>query len=119
MDLDLWDADSFVLSDDKVSQGQITWDPSTSQSDEYKQTSVKGDYGEATVGYVAMANALQAVVQVIMISGSGESPADVYGKVRTLSRHVQRELFNKEWKENVMVQPGSAIPLSMAVIAVP
>ncbi|KID83143.1 Heat-labile enterotoxin IIA, A chain [Metarhizium guizhouense ARSEF 977] len=121
IDLDLWDRDRDASPHDEVSRGQIAWkvyDPAN-EYDTPIQTEVDGEYGKATVDYVVMSSATQAVIQVIMLDGDGEKPADVFGRVRASSRFVQRDLFNREGGDSIEVYPDTAIPLSRAIMAVP
>ncbi|EFZ04527.2 Ribosome-inactivating protein [Metarhizium robertsii ARSEF 23] len=121
IDLNLWDYDADASPNDEVSRGQISWKASDTNNeyDRAMQREIKGAYGKATVDYVVMRNAIKAVVQVILVDGDGENPADVFGKVSVSSRFVQRDLFQKEGDDSIEVYPGKAIPLSGATMAIP
>ncbi|KAM0664435.1 hypothetical protein ACQRIU_007017 [Beauveria bassiana] len=119
IDLDLKDFD-YLSPNDEISQGQISWnvyDPSN-MYDEPLQKSIAVSYGQATVDYVVMSNAAEALVEVVLIDGDDENPANVYGYVKVYSKFVERELFRKE-NDYIDVRPGENIPLSRAVMAVP
>ncbi|KAJ4148528.1 hypothetical protein LMH87_002993 [Akanthomyces muscarius] len=121
IDLDLWDRDRDASPHDQVSKGKISWkahDP-TNDYDVPIQKEISGEYGKATVDYIVMSSATKAVVQIIMLDGDGEKPADVFGRVRVSSRFVQRDLFNKEGGNSIEVYPDAVIPLSRAIMAVP
>ncbi|PHH91238.1 hypothetical protein CDD83_1239 [Cordyceps sp. RAO-2017] len=118
VDLNLWDADADASPDDEVSHGHISW----RAGDEYDrqiQAPIKGRYGQATVAYVVMSDAVEARVEVVLVNGDGESPADIYGKISVSSKFVQRDLFYKESTDYIGVYPGNAIKLSRAILAVP
>lgn len=121
IDLDLWDRDRDASPHDQVSKGKISWKAHDSNND-YDvpiQKEIRGEYGKATVDYVVMSSATQAVVQIIMLDGDGEKPADVYGRVRVSSRFVQRDLFSKKSGDSIEIYPDTVIPLSTATMAVP
>ncbi|KAM3451969.1 hypothetical protein NHJ6243_009471 [Beauveria neobassiana] len=121
IDLDLWDRDRDPSPHDQVSKGHISW-KAHDQTNEYDtpiQKEISGEYGKATVDYIVMSSATKAVIQVIMLDGDGEKPADVFGRVRVSSRFVQRDLFNKESGNSIEVYPDTVIPLSRAIMAVP
>ncbi|KAM3522857.1 hypothetical protein MY4038_008438 [Beauveria bassiana] len=121
IDLDLWDRDRDPSPHDQVSKGQISW-KAHDQTNEYDvpiQKEISGEYGKATVDYIVMSSATKVVIQVIMLDGDGEKPADVFGRVRVSSRFVQRDLFNKESGNSIEVYPDTVIPLSRAIMAVP
>lgn len=121
IDLDLWDRDRDFSANDQVSKGKISWKAHDSNND-YDfpiQKNISGEYGEATVNYVVMSSATQAVVQIIMLDGDKEEPADVYGRVRVSSLFVQRDLFNRESGDSIEIYPDTYIPLSRATMAVP
>ncbi|XWX00543.1 hypothetical protein V2A60_008563 [Cordyceps javanica] len=121
IDLDLWDRDRDASPHDQVSRGQISWNPhnAANEYDTPIQTEVNGEYGKATVNYVVMSSATKAVIQITMIDGDGEKPADVFGRVRVSSRFVQRDLFNREGGDSIEIYPFSTIPLSRATMAIP
>ncbi|KGQ09267.1 Protein synthesis inhibitor I [Beauveria bassiana D1-5] len=127
IDLNLMDKDD-LSRDDKISQGQISWnvyDPSNTY-DVPRQTSITGAYGQATVNYVVMSNAAEAVVEVILINGDEETPADIFGNIRVDSKFVQRDLLNRfpggiyrTGEGYISLRPEEHTPLSRAVMAVP
>ncbi|OAA50748.1 Ribosome-inactivating protein [Beauveria brongniartii RCEF 3172] len=120
VDFHLMDKDSDASNDDEISQDQISWnvyDPSN-KYDVPIQKPINGAYGKAMVDYVVMSSAAEALVEVVMIDGDQEDPADVFGTVRVHSKFVQRHLFSKADNEYIDVRPGGKIPLSRAVMAV-
>ncbi|UNI13280.1 hypothetical protein JDV02_000037 [Purpureocillium takamizusanense] len=121
IDLNLMDHDSDPSPEDEVSRGQIDWNYYSTGNlyDTPIHTAIKGKYGQATVNYIVMSNAAEAVVEVVLINGDNENPADIFGTLKVTSRFVSRELFNKAQKDSISVRPGESIPLSRAVMAVP
>ncbi|KAF5379299.1 hypothetical protein D9757_007644 [Collybiopsis confluens] len=103
IDLDLWDHDQDASPNDPIAQGTISFNP----------------YGSVTVSYVVIADALYAEISVILINGDGENPADVYGNISADGGYGVSELFRKSSEEYREVKPGSPIPLSKTVVAVP
>lgn len=119
LNVDLWDYD-IVSSDDKIAQGKTLWHP----YDQNRYNSpvaweISGDYGSATLYYVVLSNAAQAVVEVVLINGDGEDPADVYGSIKGNNGYGDSELFRKKVEENIPVHPDADIPLLRNAIAVP
>ncbi|KAM0246380.1 hypothetical protein ACHAQJ_010251 [Trichoderma viride] len=118
--LDLWDYDS-LSPDDSIAKGTIVFNPrnSLAKYDVVKIHEVTGDYGSATVGYVAITDGLYAQISVVMIDGDGENPADVYGELTVNNGHGQSDLFRKTSSQHVDVRPQQEIPLLRTVVAVP
>jgi hypothetical protein len=112
----------YLSPDDEVSRGQITWN--YYENNVYNQTlyrEVKGEYGSIAVCYAVYSNAVTATVQVTLINGDDEDPANVYGLIiasNTFSRQAIT-LFNKTDKEYVDVRPGEMIPLLRSVVVIP
>ncbi|KAL2163818.1 hypothetical protein VTH06DRAFT_5877 [Thermothelomyces fergusii] len=72
-----------------------------------------------TVSYIALADALYAQIDVVLVDGHGKNPASVYGTITTYNTRGQSELFRRQSGEPVSVRPQSSIPLSRTVVAVP
>ncbi|XP_057972817.1 uncharacterized protein LOC131160966 [Malania oleifera] len=122
IDLDLWDYDT-LSSDDEIARGQIFWnayDPNN-KLDTPLLSDVNGKYGSATVKYAVLSDAVVANVEVILIDGDGEDPADVYGDIcaRSSIFSDESQLFRKASKEYINVRPRERISLSRSVVAVP
>lgn len=126
---------STASSDAEISSGSFSWDLCQLSNNDYydKRLSyvVSGKGGSATVYYTPFRDAVQANVEVVLINGDGKDPAEVYGTLvarysnydyptgSDKAKYYQTTLFNKPNKEIVKVKPGSPIPLSRSVIAVP
>jgi hypothetical protein len=108
--------------DDEVSRGQITWN--YYENNVYNQplsAKVKGKYGSIAVGYAVYSNAVTATVQVTLINGDNEDPANVYGKIEASNTFSNEgiTIFNKTDKECVNIRPGEMIPLLRSMVVVP
>ncbi|KAJ6261888.1 Ricin [Drechslerella dactyloides] len=70
---------------DVLSAGQIEWDAFANADvnvyDSVQTQRVTGETGWADVDYIVMSNAAQAHVELIMLNGDDENPAQVYGTV--------------------------------------
>lgn len=129
IDVALMDRDSFpdVSPDDEVSKGQISWNVYDTNNiyDEPLYEKINGRNGSATVVYGVFSDAVRATIEVTLINGDGESPADVYGLLVTsnskFTGNYESVLFwvTKESGVSVEVRPGELIPLSRSIIAVP
>ncbi|KAF5392830.1 hypothetical protein D9757_000997 [Collybiopsis confluens] len=119
IDVDLWDWDP--LSDDGIAKGTITFNPFDyfTKYDVANSIPLSADSGSATVNYVALSNALYAMITVILIKGGGENDPEVYGDITAYNGHGTSALFHKTESENFNVNVGTAIPLSRKVVAVP
>ncbi|KAK3935703.1 protein synthesis inhibitor I [Diplogelasinospora grovesii] len=82
IDFNLMDHDS-LSPDDEISRSQVAWNvyDHTNVYDMVRTTTIGGKYGSAALNYVVMSNAAEALVEVILINGDGEDPADVYGRI--------------------------------------
>ena len=82
IDFDLWDKDSLTPGDE-ISRGQIAWNvyDHTNVYDKLRTDNISGKYGSAALNYVVMSNAAEALVEVVLINGDGENPANVYGRI--------------------------------------
>ncbi|OTA84419.1 hypothetical protein M434DRAFT_172717 [Hypoxylon sp. CO27-5] len=123
LNLDLWNKNAW-LSDHGIAQGSISFnvfDPGN-KYDENITRQVSGEYGSVTLNYVVLSNAAQALVEVVLIDGDGEDPADVYGNISADNGYAyygEIELFRKARSEYIDVRPGAKIPLLRSAIAVP
>jgi hypothetical protein len=84
-----------VSPDDEVARGEINWNVyDFSNTYETNHTHmISGKDGSASVNYVVMSNAAQALVQVILINGDGENPTDFYGNITAGNVFGEIELF--------------------------
>ncbi|KAI3323742.1 ribosome-inactivating protein [Xylariaceae sp. AK1471] len=121
IDLNLWDKDSDASPDDNIIQEKIQWNLFDARNTFDRTTTqrVDGKYGWATVHYIVLSNAAQALIEVVLINGDGENPADVYGTITARNGFGDTELFNKASGDYIDVRPGAAIPLRRSVVAVP
>ncbi|KAM3518318.1 hypothetical protein NHJ13051_008276 [Beauveria bassiana] len=115
------DRDSDVSHDDEIIKDQLSWNVynASNQYDVPIPKPISGAYGQGKVDYVVMSNAAEALVEVVMVNGDNEDPANVFGTVRVHSKFVQRQLFQKADNEHIEIGQGKKIPLSRAVMAVP
>lgn len=125
IDVYLMDKDSDASPDDNISNGQINWNVNDSKN-KYEEPifhQIDGAYGSATVVYAVLKNAVQANVEVTLIDGDGENPADVYGLIAASNTKIKRTfesvLFRRNSGEYASVRPGRDIPLSRSIVAVP
>lgn len=122
IDFNLMDSDS-LSPDDEISRGQIAWNgyDYTNVYDNLQTDTISGKYGSAALNYVVMSNAAEALVEVILINGDGENPANVYGRIysQNSSFDGQIELFRRSAKDYVDVHPKTPIPLLRSALAVP
>jgi hypothetical protein len=122
IDFNLMDRDS-LSPDDEISRGQIAWNvyDHTNVYDKLRVDTISGKYGSAALNYVVMSNAAEALVEVILINGDGEDPADVYGRIysQNSSFDGEIELFRRSAKDYVDVRPNNPIPLLRSALAVP
>ncbi|KAI0841844.1 ribosome-inactivating protein [Hypoxylon sp. FL0890] len=123
LSVDLWNKNAW-LSDHGIAQGNISfnvYDPGN-KYDENVTYQVGGEYGAVTLNYVVLSNAAQALIEVILIDGDGEDPADVYGNISADNGYAyygESELFRKASSEHIDVRPGANIPLLRSAVAVP
>lgn len=98
LDLQLWDKDSDPSPDDNIVNEKISWN-AFDLGNKYNETitrRVDGEYGWATVHYIVLNNAAQALVEVILINGDGEDPANVYGTITANNGFGEIDLFRKD-----------------------
>lgn len=130
----LYAADAFYINvdlwvhfspDDILAQHTIAFNPFDYYIPYDVVTSFKttGKNGEVLVRYVAISDALYAKIQVILMGGDREDPADVYGDITANNgfeggRPIST-LFSKPSGEPVKVSPTQPITLSKSVVAVP
>ena len=98
LDLQLWDKDSDASPDDNVVNEKISWNPFDlgNKYDETISQRVDGTYGWATVHYIVLNNAAQALVEVILVNGDGEDPANVYGTITANNGFGEIDLFRRD-----------------------
>ncbi|KAJ1693250.1 hypothetical protein LUZ63_009948 [Rhynchospora breviuscula] len=116
IDVSLMDHDT-ASSDDEVSKGQIVWNYFADNIyDQPVSQVVKGMFGSIAVSY-----AVTATVQVKLINGDNENPANVYGtlKATNIVSNGLIILFNKKSNEYVDIKPQQLIPLLRSVVVVP
>ncbi|KAK6229982.1 hypothetical protein QUC31_002644 [Theobroma cacao] len=123
----LWDYD-IISPDDEIAQGDIVWEPRTenitfANYDKRLEKVVYGEYGNVTVGFSVVRQALNATIDVLLINGDKESPADVYGTIKASQviggSSTSLTLFEKSSSEYVQVRPHHSIPLTRSVVVVP
>lgn len=121
IDVDLKDKDAGLDPDDEVSRRQIGWNVynTTNSYDEFISRKIDCQFGSVTVNYAVLSDAAVAKVEVTLIDGDGESPADVYGRIVALNGINESMLFRREKNERMDVRSGQLIPLSRSVVAVP
>ncbi|KAJ3674627.1 hypothetical protein LUZ60_005243 [Juncus effusus] len=123
IDISLMDYDA-TSSDDEVGKGQIGWnyyDVSNVYNQPISEV-IKGQYGSVAIGYAVFTNAVAAIVQVTLVNGDGENPANVYGTIKSATSAVPTyiNLFNRVVNKNyVDVKPQTLIPLNRSVVVVP
>lgn len=113
VELKLYDYDR-ISPDDEIVNETIYWNPfgAANVFGTPIERPARGQYGRATVCYIVLGNAAEAVVEVVLITGDGEDPADVHGTI-TASTPTYRPitLFDRSSDDYVSVRPGTAIPL--------
>ncbi|XP_008775611.2 60 kDa jasmonate-induced protein-like [Phoenix dactylifera] len=121
IDVDLKDRDADLSPDDEVSRGQISWNVynTTNEYDEPLFCRVDGKNGQITVKYAVLSDAVAAILEVTLIDGDREDPAEVYGGLAALNGLGESELFRKGSDDYIEVRPGQRIPLSRSMVAVP
>ncbi|XP_057958712.1 uncharacterized protein LOC131151490 [Malania oleifera] len=124
IDVDLMDANK-VSSSAEVAYGKISWNVFSTASNVYDQPLSKdldGRNGSVTVNYVVISNAVEARIEITLVNGGGQYPAQVYGLITARSNKFRNEsmLF---WKtsndEDLNVRPGQNMDLLKSTVAVP
>ncbi|KAJ1704638.1 hypothetical protein LUZ63_004417 [Rhynchospora breviuscula] len=121
IDVSLMDHDT-TSSDDEVSKGQIVWNYFADNIyDQPVSQVVKGMFGSIAVSYAVYSDAVTATMQVMLINGDNENPANVYGtlKATNIVSNGLIILFNKKSNEYVDIKPQQLIPLLRSVVVVP
>ncbi|XP_017985379.1 PREDICTED: uncharacterized protein LOC108663967 [Theobroma cacao] len=125
--VNLWDHDS-LSPDDEIAEGDIVWEPRNenltfANYDKRLEKDVAGKYGNVTVGYSVVRQALNATVKVLLINGDNESSAEVYGTIKASQviggSSTSFTLFEKSSGEYVPVKPYQSIPLTRSVVVAP
>ncbi|KAK6230290.1 hypothetical protein QUC31_001808 [Theobroma cacao] len=123
----LWDYDS-LSPNDEIAEGDIVWEPRNenltfANYDKRLEKAVAGKYGNVTVGYSVVRQALNATVKVLLINGDDESSAEVYGTIKASQviggSSTSLTLFEKSSGEYVPVKPYQSIPLTRSVVVAP
>ncbi|XP_057529927.1 uncharacterized protein LOC130808469 [Amaranthus tricolor] len=111
----------------QCSRGYILWNTCNLDSskvyDKFIQDTFPGDDGcSATIRYGVFSDAVGANIEVKLINGDGEDPAQVYGNISAANTRViegESVLFRKGKDGRMDIRPGQVIPLSRAIVAVP
>ncbi|RDA89058.1 hypothetical protein CP532_2269 [Ophiocordyceps camponoti-leonardi (nom. inval.)] len=114
--VELYDRDR-ISSDDLISEGLILWrldDP----HDQIFSTELSGDSGSATIRWTVMQFAASANIQVVLIDGDGESPANIFGSCKLRTRTVSRTWFDVPEQGNFDVYKGNLITGIETTVAV-
>ncbi|QPH02621.1 hypothetical protein C2857_006835 [Epichloe festucae Fl1] len=111
-----------LTRDDQISVGVTGWnayDP-TNVFDTVKTDTVSGKDGALAINYVVLSNAAKAQIELVLINGDGEDPANVYGLVfaQSSAYDIPIDLFRNSVAERVKVSPGQPIPLQRTNLAV-
>ncbi|KAI1175630.1 ribosome-inactivating protein [Nemania sp. FL0916] len=120
-------ADPFELRFDlfgphSVSQGSIAWNTYDSGKlyDQAITTQVPGAQGAATLQYVVMGFAAQAKIDVVLVNGDDENPANIYGEITANNGHGTIDLFRRFPRARyVNIYPGDDVPLLRSIVAAP
>lgn len=82
---------------------------------------IRGQYGCVKLTYAVISNAAEALIDVVLINGDGENPADVYGNVyaENTSFDDEIELFRRSKDDYVKVRKDDLIPLTRRAVALP
>ncbi|RCI13127.1 hypothetical protein L249_1281 [Ophiocordyceps polyrhachis-furcata BCC 54312] len=114
IDVRLWDRDR-ISADDLISNGTIEWSLDGPHNQIFS-TEVPGTYGSATIRWTVLKFASAANIQVVLINGDGESPANIFGSCQLKTETVARTWFDvKEggqsdvYKGNVITETSVAV----------
>lgn len=112
-----------LTRDDQISVGVTGWnayDP-TNVLDTVRTDTVSGRDGALAISYVVLSNAAEAQIELILINGDDEDPANVYGWVFADSSayDAQIDLLHTSNAQTAKVSPGQPIPLARSNLAVP
>jgi hypothetical protein len=120
IDLNLSDYDP-ESPDEEIIKDQISWNAydAFNEYDKVHNSGISGKYGTATMSYIVLSDASEALIQVILINGDDESPANVYGTLKASNGFGEIQLFNRNANNYVNVYPNGAIPLLRTSMAVP
>ncbi|KAF4583217.1 Ribosome-inactivating protein [Ophiocordyceps camponoti-floridani] len=112
IDMNLWDRD-FISPDDQVSRARLHWNASHPPETLDRSTAFRyrGRYGLSILRMTVFSKAVGARIEVVMINGDNEEPADVYGTIVVKSGPVRQTFFSRESDDHVDVYPGQKIPL--------
>ena len=103
LDFQLWDKDVDLSPDDSIVYEKITWSPFElgNTFDATITQRVAGTYGSATVHYAVLSNAAQALVEIVLINGDNEDPANVFGTITAHNGLSDIALFRKDSKHYI------------------
>ena len=120
INFDLIDKDFDPSPDDSIVKETIEWYPTNAHNtwDQPITQRVSGPSGWATVEYIVLSNAAQATVQIVLVNGDGEDPADVYGTITARTGFGEFVIFDKSAGEHIDVNPLAPIPVDKSVFAV-
>ncbi|RWA03453.1 hypothetical protein EKO27_g11651 [Xylaria grammica] len=112
----------YVSSDDNIAKGTIIRD-AYNIANEYDKAiteTIKGASGAVTLHHIVLSDAAQALVEVILIKGDGEDPANVYGHITAYNEHGDSDIFRKPDSDSYIdVSPNTPIPLSRSATTMP
>ncbi|KAJ5110363.1 Ribosome-inactivating protein [Penicillium alfredii] len=111
-------------ADDEVANNRIAWNANNQANkyNEFRTDTINGPFGSAALNYVVMSNAIEALVDILLVDRDGEDPADVYGEIdaQAFSFPDKRiRIFRRESHDHVVVHPNSRVPLLRSALAVP
>ncbi|PHH80296.1 hypothetical protein CDD80_2137 [Ophiocordyceps camponoti-rufipedis] len=111
--MNLWDRD-LISADDPVSTARLNWNVShpLAALDASMALIFSGRSGKSVLRLTVLSNAVSAEIQVVMINGDNENPADVYGSIRVKSGSVTETWFDREYDDHVDLYPGQMVPLT-------
>ncbi|KAI1359398.1 ribosome-inactivating protein [Xylaria arbuscula] len=120
INFDLIDKDFDPSPDDSIVKETIEWYPANAHNtwDQPITQRVSGPSGWATVEYIVLSNTAQATVQVILVNGDNEDPADIYGTIKARTGFGEFVIFDRSAGEHVDVSPNAPIPIDKSVFAV-
>ncbi|KAI1086519.1 ribosome-inactivating protein [Rostrohypoxylon terebratum] len=120
IDLDLWNYDS-SSAENQVAHGRVKWNAFdfTNTYDNVRTQQIEGADGGASVNYVVLSNAAEALIEIILINGHEEDLAKIYGNLEASSVFGEVELYRKTKDDFEYVRQGSAITLLRKAVAIP
>ena len=123
IDFNLKDHDVGLNPDGEISYGLMEWNTYdyTNEYNVLQSHDIGGQYSCVKLIYAVMSNAAEALIDVILINGDDENPADVYRNVyaENTSFDDEHELFRRSKDEYVKVRKDDLIPLTRRAVALP